>query len=260
VRQGLLPLIDAAFHPGDAGLSRIRRLGIGLGAVAAYWAYVRGFEKRAVLELHLRPLPLLLGATGGCLLVGPPMAGLFALDAYAWTTYRGFSPDLLGVAGLIALAGLLEELVYRGLLFRVLERYYGTRAALAIQAVIFALQHLANLEQGNPREALTLLVSVALLGLLWAGIFVLTRNLWVVAAHHAAWNFTILLSGVPLSGIDDWRTLAPLESHSTGPDWLTGGQFGPESSWVVIGVIACAGVLLLKSSHSRGAFRLPQGG
>lgn len=45
-----------------------------------------------------------------------------------------------------------------------------------------------------------MLVSVTMLGLLWAGVFILTRNLWVVVANHAAWNFTILLSGVPLSG------------------------------------------------------------
>jgi uncharacterized protein len=103
----------------------------------------------------------------------------------------------------------------------------------------------------------TMLISVTLVGLLWAGVFVLARNLWVAAANHAAWNFTILLSGLPLSGIEDWRKLAPLESRFAGPDWLTGGMFGPESSLLVIASTTVAVVLLLRAARRRGAFFVP---
>jgi hypothetical protein len=103
-----------------------------------------------------------------------------------------------------------------------------------------------------------MLISVTLLGLLWGGVFVLTRNLWVVAANHAAWNFTIVLCGIPLSGIEDWRTLAPIESRFAGPDWLTGGMFGPESSLLVIATVAVAVVLLLRAARRRGAFHEPE--
>lgn len=102
-----------------------------------------------------------------------------------------------------------------------------------------------------------MLMSVTVLGLLWGGLFVLTRNLWVVAANHAAWNFTILLSGVPLSGIEDWRAVAPLESRYAGPDWLTGGMFGPESSLLVIVSATVVVVLLLRAARRRGAFLTP---
>ena len=129
--------------------------------------------------------------------------------------------------------------------------------ALVVQAVVFALQHLENVAQGGTRDVVTMLVSVTLLGLLWAGVFVLARNLWVVAANHAAWNFTILLSGLPLSGIEDWRKLAPLESRFAGPDWLTGGMFGTESSLLVIVSITIAVVLLLRAARRRGAFCMP---
>lgn len=254
LRQGLLPLIDAAFHPTAQVLSAIRRVGILLAAVLAYWAYVRWHEKREATELQLQPLRLLLAGMSGAALVGLPIAALFALGAYEAVALRGFSSALLGVAGVIFVAATLEELVYRCLLFRVMERSIGTVWALAIQAGVFALQHLGNVEQGGARDATTMLVSVTLLGLLWAGLFVLTRNLWVVAAHHAAWNFVILLSGVPLSGIQDWRTLAPVESRLAGPGWLTGGMFGPENSLLVIALIAVAVMLLLRLGRRRGAF------
>ena len=253
-RQGLLPLIEAAFHPDSALLSVVRRTGIPLTALAGYWAFVHWHEKRVATELHLRAIHLVLGGASGAALVALPLAVLFALGVYEMVLFRGASPALLGVAAFIGIAAILEELLFRCLLFRLLERAWGTPLALVVQAVAFAVQHLENVERGGISDVVTMLVSVTLLGVLWGVVFVLARNLWVVAANHAAWNFTILLSGVPLSGIDDWRKLAPLESRFAGPDWLTGGMFGPESSLLVIASTTVVVVLLLRAARRRGAF------
>lgn len=258
-RQGLLPLIDAVFQPRPEWLSAFRRAGIVLSGLAGYWAFVHWHEKRAATEMRLRPVPLVLGAASGAVLVALPIAVLFALGSYDMVLFRGVSSGLLGVAVLIGIAALLEELVYRCLLFRVLERAWGTGIALAAQAVVFAVGHMENVENGGAGDVVAMLLSVTLLGLLWGGVFVLARNMWVVAAHHAAWNFTILLSGVPLSGIEDWRALAPIESRYAGPDWLTGGMFGPESSLLVMASIAVAAVLVLRAARRRGAFLSPAG-
>jgi membrane protease YdiL (CAAX protease family) len=256
-RLGLLPLVEAVFRPEPASLSALRRTGILLTAVAGYWAFVHWHEKREATELHLRPIHLLLGGASGAAMVALPMALLFALGVYEMVLFRGASPALLSVAAVIGIAATLEELVYRCLLFRLLERAWGTTWALVVQAAVFALQHIENVEQGGIRDVLTMLIAVTLVGLLWAGVFVLARNLWVVAANHAAWNFTILLSGMPLSGIEDWRKLAPLESRLAGPDWLTGGMFGPESSLLVIASTTVVVVLLLRAARRRGAFFVP---
>ncbi|MEA9787941.1 type II CAAX endopeptidase family protein [Xanthomonas campestris pv. raphani] len=256
-RQGLLPLIDSVFQPGPAWLSIFRRAGIIFVAIVGYWAYVHWHERRKATELQLQPVPLILGGVGGAALVALPIAMLFAFGAYKLVLFRGASPALLGVAAFIGIAATLEELVHRCLLFRLLERAWGTVVALAVQAVLFALPHLENVAHGGPGDIVAMLISVTVLGLLWGGLFVLTRNLWVVAANHAAWNFTIFLSGVPLSGIEDWRAVAPLESRYTGPDWLTGGMFGPESSLLVIVSVTVVVVLLLRAARRRGAFIKP---
>ncbi|HSD15744.1 MAG TPA: type II CAAX endopeptidase family protein [Thermomonas sp.] len=253
-RQGLLPLIDAWLQPDAGTLSAIRRIGILLAAVAGYGTYVRWHEKRRVTELRPPLLALPLGAAGGALMVGLPMALLFAIDAYEPLLFRGASSALWGVAALIVIAAILEELVYRGLLFRVLERSTGTGIALVVQALVFAVGHLENLPDADIGDAARLLVSVSLLGVLWAALFVLTRNLWVVAAHHAAWNFTILLAGLPLSGIEDWRALAPMESRMLADDWLTGGMFGPEGSLLVIATTTLATLWVLRVAKRRGTF------
>lgn len=252
-RQGLLPLIDAIFQPTAQWLSAIRRVGILLAALLAYWAYVRWHEKRGAVELRVLPLRTILGATSGAALVALPIAVLFWIGAYEKVHFRGFAQALLGVAGVICVAAVLEELVYRCLLFRLLERATGTMVALAVQALVFAIFHLDNVEEGTTWDVVATLVSVTLLGLLWGSLFVLTRNLWVVAANHAAWNFTILLSGVPLSGIDDWRSMAPIESRYIGPSWLTGGMFGPENSLLVMMLVAVALVVVLRSAIRSGA-------
>ena len=257
VGKGLVPLIDTVFHPGADLLSAIRRACIFLAAVAGYWSYVHWHEKRDVTELRLRPVALLLGGAGGAALMALPIALLFAFGAYQLVLFRGASLALMDAAVLIIIAATLEELVFRCVLFRVLERSWGTWAALAMQAVLFAMRHLENVERGGIGDVVTMLVSVTLTGLLWGAVFILTRNLWAAAANHAAWNFTILLSGVPLSGNEDWRAIAPLESHVAGPDWLTGGMFGPESSLLVIVSTSLAVVLLLRAARRRGAFFLP---
>ena len=256
-RQGLLPGIEAMFQPGSGALSGIRRAGIFLAAMLGYRAYVRVHDKRDATELRLQPWALALGGIAGAALVVLPIAALFGLGAYELMQHRPATSGLLGAAAVIGIAATLEELLYRCLLLQVLERAWGTGVALAVQALVFALPHLANVQDGGSADAMAVLVSVTLLGLLWGGVFVLTRNLWVSAAHHAAWNFSILLSGVPLSGIGDWRALAPLETRLAGPDWLTGGMFGPENSLLVIAVIAMAVVLVLRTAHRRGKLCSP---
>ena len=157
-RQGLLPLIDAAFHPSPELLSAFRRAGILLTAVAGYWAFVHWHEKRETTELHLRPMALMLSGGGGAALIALPVAVLFALGVYELVVFRGFSSALPGVAALIGIAAILEELTYRCLLFQIVERAWGTKFALVVQAVVFALQHLENVARGAPSDVVTMLI------------------------------------------------------------------------------------------------------
>jgi uncharacterized protein len=241
----LLPQVQAALHLDDATTSAMRRAGILLVVVLVYWAAVRLLEKRPIVELRFTPVGILLGAFSGAALISIVTLSLFAAGIYEVTAVRGLQSELFGVAGLIFVAAMLEEVAYRGVIFRMLENAWGTLPALGLQSLLFALQHLANVEGADLVASLTTFVSVMLIGAFWALVFVHTRNLWIVGAHHAAWNFAILLTGLPLSGLEDWRGLAPLESRYLGPDWLTGGAFGPETSVLTMGLmVVCIAVLL----------------
>jgi membrane protease YdiL (CAAX protease family) len=251
----LLPEIQSAFLLDDSATSLLRRAGILLFALAAYWAYVRLIEKRRVDELRFVPAGIALGAVSGALLISITTLSLFALGIYEVTTVRGLQSGLLGVAGLIFVAAVLEEVVFRGVLFRILETAAGTVHALWLQALIFAVVHLANVEGASLAETVTTLVAGTLIGALWTMVFVYSRNLWVASANHAAWNFAIILTGLPLSGIEEWRALAPFESRYNGPVWLTGGMFGPEDSIVTIavGTLSLAVLFYLAKRQFRAA-------
>jgi uncharacterized protein len=250
VRFLLVPGIESVFDPGVSMTSLLRRTSIFLFVLLAYWIYVRYYERRAATELRIAPVGVAIGALSGALLISITTLSLFAVGVYQIGSHRGLEYSLLGVAGVIWVAAFLEEVIYRGVLFRILEQSWGTYTALGLQALIFGAMHLANVD-ANAAELAVTLVSVTLLGVFWACIYVHTRNLWIVSANHAAWNFAIVLSGAPLSGIEEWRAAAPIETQVSGPVWLSGGAFGPENSIITIAVLVLSLTLLLPLARKR---------
>jgi len=249
----ILPPIAALFGPGSDLASAIRRVSVLAFLLLAYWAYVRFIEKRPVTELRLAPRAMAVGGFSGAVMIGVAMAALFAVGAYEVVAVPGFRGGLWDVAVVIVLAALMEEIAFRGVLFGVLERACGTMPALWLQALVFALIHIGNIEErADAQEMVTTMVSTLLLGAFWTLIYVNTRNLWVVTANHAAWNFTIILSGLPLSGLDDWRRIAPLTSEYHGPTWLTGSIGGPEDAWLTLAIVTAIVVALLRWAKAKG--------
>ena len=233
-RLAVMPLLELLLPSNEPLVTAVRRVGVVSSALLAYWAVARRYERRRLGELAFRPLATVLGALSGIGLIGLTIAALFALDYYRLLSFRGYQAAL-PIAGTIALAVTFEEILFRGVLFRLLEKHAGTIKALALGSLLFGLLHMFN----DGVTAITV-VSVTLIGAFWTVIYIYSRNLWVLVAHHAAWNITIFVSGVPLSGQEQWLRSAPFESSSRGPGWLTGGSFGPEDSVFNLVVVACA--------------------
>ena len=250
----LFPALMWAFAPGDAVALELRRFGILLFALLGYCAYVRVVEKRAPRELLPAPLASGLGLLSGSALMLLAIVPLFALGAYEVTAQPGLRDGVFAVAGFILIAAMLEEVLYRGVLFQALEQQWGTLPAMWLQALIFGLAHVRNVVMidGGVWDVVATVVSVTLLGVLWSLLFAYTRNLWVSGLHHTAWNLTILLSGVPLSGNDDWRSVAPLLTEYRAPDWLTGGLFGPENAILTLLLVSVAVAVMTRRMQQRG--------
>jgi membrane protease YdiL (CAAX protease family) len=246
-RSLLLPALTALLHLEEPAIAVFRRSGILLFAVLGYWLYVRWHEKRAATELRIVPLGMALGALSGALLISITTLSLFALGNYEVVAVRGYQ-GVPAIAGAILVAAILEEIMFRGIVFRTLEGALGTVPALLLQSLVFAIMH-----SSNAGADLVMVLALTLIGAFWTCIFIASRNLWVVGLHHAAWNFAIFATGIPLSGIEDWRAKAPLESVYHGPVWLTGGEFGPETSIITALVVLASIVVLVRWTRKRSA-------
>ena len=220
-----------------------------VGGWAAYRAYVRRFERRAVPS-SARAAPageLAAGLVVGVCAFAASIAVLWLLGVYRVSGLGPFVPIVLALLMAIA-SGTIEEIVFRGVVFRLIEEWGGTWIALAISSLLFGLGHLVN-----PHA--TALGAIAIVfegGILLAGAYLLTRRLWLPIGIHAGWNFAEAgIFGVPTSGAP---THGVLRGELVGPEWLSGGVFGPEASIVAVLVCVAVGTALLVLAARRDRF------
>jgi membrane protease YdiL (CAAX protease family) len=218
----------------------------------AYRAYVRLVERRPGIELGAQGVLRELGAglVLGAALFSVTIGVLAALGLYTVQGWRPASVLIAPLAVSIA-AGVIEELLFRGAIFRIIEASLGTWIALAISAALFGLVHL-----GNPNASWIAAVAIALeAGVMLGAAYVLTRRLWLPIGIHAAWNFT--QGGIFSVAVSGGKTDGLLVASLAGPQWLTGGEFGAEASVVAIVVCTAFGIALLVMAHRRGQFIAP---
>lgn len=219
-------------------------------ALGAYYVLVYFIEGRVMSELS--PSGAVREVTLGILIGAALLGGIMAILALSGT-YR-----VLGINSLSVLLApllfaisptVLEEILFRGVLFRLIERSLGSWPGLAISAAIFGGLHLTN-ENATLVGALAIMLSG---GILLGAAFMLTRRLWLPMGIHFAAN--LIQSGIigaAVSGNQAGQGL--LRSSLTGPDLLTGGVFGVEASLVTLAASLVVSVLLLWQAAQRGRF------
>jgi hypothetical protein len=113
-------------------------------------------------------------------------------------------------------------LIARGYLFAVARKAGGPIVALATTSIFVGLLHIAN--PGATAMSVTL---VTLAGVFLGAVLIATNSLYAAWLAHFAWNFAMaVVFHVPVSGL-------PMETPAyrfvdAGPDWATGGAWGPE--------------------------------
>ncbi len=222
--------------------------------LALYVGLVRLFERRAASELAARPGGAL--AAGGLLLGAALFFAVYlVLCAQGVARFEGLNPsrDVSLPFALAVLAGVGEEVIFRGVVFRIVEESCGTLAALAISAGFFGFVHLTA-----PHATATSATAIAVeAGVLLGAAYLVSRNLWFPIGLHAGWN---LVEGCVFGSAVSGRTVAGLvRAPLAGPASITGGAFGPEASPAAVAVCLAAAAALLVLAARRGhwrAFRL----
>ena len=216
------------------------------GIVAGYWLYVRRIGGRAVAELSgpgaWRELGSGLGL--GTLLAAACTLVLLATGTYTMTG-TVLPSVMLKPLGEQIMVAFFEEILFRAVIFRLLEKSWGTRIALTASTLLFVLAHLPNEHFSAFGAVMTGIAALAL-----SAAYLVTRRLWLPIGMHFAWNYLFdAVVSVPVSGhtARGW-----VQVSVSGPDWLSGGAYGVEASVVTLATWGTVAAGLLVLAHRRG--------
>jgi membrane protease YdiL (CAAX protease family) len=202
--------------------------------LVTYFYLFRWYEKRTVIELDLKHAgkELVGGLLLGFFILSMTVLILYVMGHYTLSGYNA-SAYFLKPFSLLVVAALLEEIMFRLIIYRILEAWLGTYYALLIISVVFTLPHLFN-----EHVSLLSVVMLLLFGCVHGAMFTYTKRLWLPFAFHLGWNFAQPFYGSNLSGNDDMGSI--LKSTFEGPELFIGSKFGIEDS-----ILSIAFLLLL---------------
>ncbi|MFI6656681.1 lysostaphin resistance A-like protein [Streptomyces sp. NPDC050523] len=217
-------------------------------AVLVYRWVVRRTEHRPVTELAREGAGAAVarGALLGVLLFGAVILNLALLGDYD-VHGLGSVGGAVGLVGFMAAAAVTEELLFRGVLLRIVEKRVGTWIALTLTGVLFGLMHLSNPDATLWGAAAIAIEAGGMLG----AAYVATRSLWLPIGLHFGWNFAE--SGIfstEVSGNDTKQGL--LDATVSGSKLLTGGDFGPEGSLYAVLFGLLATIVFMRLARRRG--------
>jgi membrane protease YdiL (CAAX protease family) len=238
-----------------------------LGILATLWTWIRLYEKRQLWTLglewrrdagdetreafgegmveenvvrsyHVPGAPPLwahamrhygIGFAVGALMMGVWTAGMWASRTLVIENsppgYQGRTA-LAGVG--VALVGWLiqggvEEILFRGWLMGVVAARHRVWIGVVGSSATFGLLHGLN-----PGFGLLPLFNLCLYGLFMALWALKEGSLWGICGLHSAWNWAQgNIFGLDVSGGQAGGGML-IDLGQRGPDWLTGGAFGPE--------------------------------
>ena len=194
---------------------------IGLAAAGADFDTMDGYLLGSVQEaVGLVVALLLLARTGrldllhrrGCGFLNGMLVGMYPL---VFIGYNAFGSLVLGRPenGVLqpaarictflvsmAMVGVAEEFIFRGVIAQTLLERYGTARAgvwkaCLVSGVLFGAAHLSNLLGSAPFGVLMQCVFAASLGVMLAAIYFRTGNLWVTVFLHSAMDIASMLIG-----------------------------------------------------------------
>jgi len=229
-----------------------RDLGLLILFMIAYGLYTKFVERREAHELSLNKFYVELGVG---IILSLFMVGFMVLLLSILGYYKivAFNPikNLTDALVVQMMVGFSEELLFRLVIFKLVEEFAGSWVALVVQGLIFGFAHIAN-----PNATLWTSIGLVLsCTLLFGGAYMLTRRLWLIMGMHWSWNF--FQAGV--FGMANSGTARPgwITPAIDGPTWITGGSWGVEASYVTIVMQFLIGLYIFRKAVEGGQLVRP---
>jgi len=218
-------------------------------AILAMLLSVRFVDRRPLQVFGVGFLPhwprdLGRGLALATLMLATLVAGCYAFGYLIihWTGTQAPPTTLLATFGLLLIAAVSEELVFRGFPLQILVEGMGEWPAVVTLSVIFGAMHF-----NNPNASLLGWVNTVLAGVLLSLAYLRARSLWLPYGIHVGWNVGLgFVLGFPLSGLD----LASLWTTGiAGSDTILGGGYGPEGGLLATFIFAASALIVKRGER-----------
>lgn len=215
--------------------------------IGAYSYFYKKYEKREITEFSNKGITkyIIIGTVMGILLQCLTILVITLSGGFEIVSINPISNMIIPFTVAFSVA-IFEEILIRGIIFRILEEKLGSYISLLITAIIFGALHLAN-----PNSTLLSGLCVGIeAGFLMGAAYIYARNLWFPIAIHFAWNFMQSgIFGAITSGNE--KTSSLLTTKISGSDLITGGEFGPEGTIQAIVFCLLAAFILIQLSKKK---------
>jgi len=217
--------------------------------LAAFKLMTAVFDRRPLGSVGLAFHPRWRRELGRGLMVGAAMLLLAIVPewacGFAHFTFTPYPILWMGSLSFVffVVAATNEEAIFRGYPFQRLVESLSPVGAIAVSSAFFGFAHLAN-----PHRTWISTLNTALVGIPFCIAYLRTRSLWMPIGMHFIWNFLQgFFLGLPVSGLVISTSVLAARVH--GPLGLTGGEYGPEGSWLATGAILM-GIVYLSFTKS----------
>jgi membrane protease YdiL (CAAX protease family) len=170
--------------------------------------------------------------------------------ALTGSLHPDFAPELsnwgLALISLatIAVSTLALEVAFRGFIFKRLIAATSPVAATVLLSLFYAI-----LSGYDPNATPRSVVITFFLAVLFCIAYLRTHALWLGWGIHFAWNAAMaVLFGLPIASNSVYNDL--VFTSVSGPDWLTGGPYGPQGAILTMFVVLAGIVVLYRISRT----------
>ena len=177
-------------------------------------------------------------------------------------TYSGhpFLRDIVIALTAYIFVGIYEEMMFRGYALKNLAEGLNFKPdkpsiaiflAFGVSSSVFGAAHIIN-----PNSSLVSTLNLILAGLFLGLGYLLTGELGISIGLHISWNFFQgNIFGFAVSGVKSSVNFFHITQK--GPDFFTGGEFGPEAGFLgIIALILGCGFILLRHYQKNGSLNL----
>lgn len=203
-----------------------------LSITLATWLTLRFVDKRPFVSIGLTFKKNSVKELAQGLLLGSGMMSLIFVIEYSMgmvhiefrdIAFQDGAIIFLNSALLYIAVGYGEEVLFRGYIFQIFVEGTNKIIATLTLALLFALAHAKN-----PNVSIFALINVGLAGIWLSIAYFKTKALWLPIGMHISWNFfqgfvySFQVSGTTSEKVQIGKAIV------SGPEWITGGTFGPE--------------------------------